>query len=137
VSPLAAGAAAAAAPVQVAKQYDPESKSHVWTRSDLTVFTRYADGSSLAQHADGTRIFTDREPQGRFTRFVVECPEFAPVVVMHEDTVALSAGSAAGGQQTAAAADSGNKFGSDVKGIKRQQTFETTIHVHDGTTIKV
>jgi hypothetical protein len=42
-----------------AKQYDAESGATVVTRADLTMTITYADGSTLAQHAEGSRIYTD------------------------------------------------------------------------------
>jgi len=64
-TPDAAGASSTDAlnhdldPVPYSHQFDAESRSTVWTRSDLVVFIQYKDGSTLAQHADGTRIYAD------------------------------------------------------------------------------
>ena len=90
-------------PIQVAQQYDAESGATVWTRADATMFISYADGSSLAQHADGTRIYVDELVSGDAAdsaeagtaitgtvslsparrRVVVEHPQFPPLTFSH------------------------------------------------------
>lgn len=75
--------------VDVATQIDPESGATVVTRDDLTMTIRYRDGSTLSQHADGTRIYTDKFPRPDKKRHLVECPDFPPVTFDVEKKVSL------------------------------------------------
>lgn len=75
--------------IEVAQQLDPETGAVVITREDLSMLIRYRDGSMLAQHADGTRVYTDLFPSPDKKRHLVECPDFPPVTVDVEKRVSL------------------------------------------------
>lgn len=67
------------APIDVATEYDSETNAWLCTREDMVMYILYDGGSSLAQHADGTRIYVDRYADKRKSRVVVEAPGFVPV----------------------------------------------------------
>lgn len=78
--------------VLVARQVDAETSAVVHTREDLVMTVEYRDGSSLAQHADGTRIYFDRHCDGTDPRrFQIECPGFAPITIEKCQTAELRA----------------------------------------------
>eukprot|EP00668_Euglena_longa_P015449 GGOE01019529.1.p1 GENE.GGOE01019529.1~~GGOE01019529.1.p1 ORF type:complete len:2073 (+),score=655.03 GGOE01019529.1:419-6220(+) len=58
-----------------ATNMDAETRAMVTTREDLVMVIRCQDGSRLAQHADGTRIWTAADGAS----FRIETPRFAPV----------------------------------------------------------
>ncbi len=69
--------------IEALTQRDVQSKASVATREDGTMFVRYSNGATLAQFADGTRIFSEdaKEAKGR-RRVAVECPGFAAVTIL-------------------------------------------------------
>src|SRR5262249_8476071 len=74
-TPHAHAAGAEPRPVSHAKLVDPETKAQIWVRSDHVMFVAYRDGSTLAMHADGTRIYCDvaaADPNKK--SLTVECP---------------------------------------------------------------
>lgn len=75
---------------EVASEYDSVTKAEVTTREDFVMYIVYDNGSSLAQHADGTRIYVDRYANENKTRIMVECPGFLPVTFEHETKMVLN-----------------------------------------------
>ncbi len=59
----------------VAQQIDPDTRARVLTRADMTVVVVYPDGSTLAQFADGTRIYRDATDERGFQAPLPNTPE--------------------------------------------------------------
>jgi len=129
------------ADVEVAEQVDPESGATVTTREDLAMMIRYRDGSTLSQHSDGTRIYTDKFPRGDKKRHLVECPGFPPVSFDVEKKVSL------GGVDNVVPRTGGT--GRNLRSLERktgkvekrgglQEVWESNIQINlwDGTVIK-
>jgi hypothetical protein len=111
---------------QIFTQTDPETGAFVMTREDLAMCITYSDGSMLAQHADGTRQYTDRFTEKGKGRYEVECPSLAPVAIDEKVSTKLDDGKAKTSSKMAA------------QGGGTVQTVESTIVITlaDGTVIQ-
>jgi len=129
------------ADIEVAEQVDPESGATVVTREDLAMMIQYRDGSTLSQHSDGTRIYTDKFPRGDKKRHLIECPGFPPVSFDVEKKVSL------GGVDNVVPRTGGT--GRNLRALERQtgkvekrgglqEVWESDIQINlwDGTVIK-
>jgi hypothetical protein len=128
--------------ISVARLLDAETQARITSRADLVEYTQYADGSSLVQHADGTRIYIDiikaasqqttssGKPLASSSslgsqggqRITIECPDFPPVIISHEDKFTL-----------------GNDDHDDdvnskhIAQVQRQHIIDIQMNHHDGT----
>jgi hypothetical protein len=59
---------------------DPESMARTMTREDKVMVIKYADGSLVTEHADGTKMHTSADK----LTVLVEAPGFAPVRVVRD-----------------------------------------------------
>mmetsp|Transcript_6797 Transcript_6797/g.12276 ORF Transcript_6797/g.12276 Transcript_6797/m.12276 type:complete len:1696 (-) Transcript_6797:1566-6653(-) len=59
---------------------DPESMARTMTREDKVMVIKYADGSLVTEHADGTKMHTSVDKN----TVLVEAPGFAPVKIIND-----------------------------------------------------
>ena len=131
-------------PMQCAKQYDAESGATVVTRADLTMTITYADGSTLAQHAEGSRIYTDllsssnengaalsaitSSQSNARTRVTVEAPTFPPLNFTHSLRTDLRA---------AAESFASSASGPLSSGVQRREVVDFSVEFElEGTVLR-